>query len=151
MQRREFLSATAAIVASRILPPLHAHAATPETKLPDFASLTLEQQVGQLVIARQQDWPLMEKYARLGLISGMTPSVTRLSPAEVAEFTNRYQKLSPIPLLFGWGGVSYRGGTEVRLQQTMRLGATRDRASTSNTASCRSGASWHVPCSIAAT
>ena len=96
------------------------------TRLPDFKSLTLEQQVGQMVIARQQDWPLMEKYAKQGIISGMTPSLTKLAPAEVAEFTNRFQKLSPIPLLFGWGGVSYSGGTEVRLGQTMRLGATRN-------------------------
>jgi beta-N-acetylhexosaminidase len=105
----------------RFLPSAFAAAA-----LPDFKSLTLEQQVGQLVIARQQDWPLMEKYAKKGLISGITPSLTKLSPAEVADFTNKYQNLSPIPLLFGWGGISYRGGTEVRLGQTMRLGATRN-------------------------
>jgi beta-N-acetylhexosaminidase len=98
------------------------------TRLPDFQSLTLEQQVGQMVIARLQDWPLMEKYAKQGIISGMTPSLTKLAPAEVAEFTNRFQKLSPIPLVFGWGGVSYSGGTEVRLGQTMRLGATRNAA-----------------------
>ena len=56
------------------------------TRLPDFQSLTLEQQVGQMVIARLQDWPLMEKYAKQGIISGMTPSLTKLAPAEVAEF-----------------------------------------------------------------
>jgi len=117
--RRDFLRLAGLVVVAPWMPA--AFAATP---LPDFKSLTLEQQVGQMVIARLQDWPLMEKYARQGLISGMTPSLTKLPPAEVAEFTNRFQKLSPIPLLFGWGGVSYGGGTEVRLQQTMRLGAT---------------------------
>jgi len=101
-------------------------AASALTRLPDFKSLTLEQQVGQMVIARQQDWPLMEKYAAQGIIGGMTPSLTKLAPAEVAEFNNRFQRLSPIPLVFGWGGVSYSGGTEVRLGQTMRLGATRN-------------------------
>jgi beta-N-acetylhexosaminidase len=109
-------------------------AAVAATPVPDFKSLTLEQQVGQMVIARLQDWPLMERYARQGIISGMTPSIPKLAPAEVAEFTNRFQKLSPIPLLFGWGGVSYSGGTEVRLGQTMRLGATR------NAALCREAA-----------
>jgi beta-N-acetylhexosaminidase len=99
---------------------------SPSSTFPDFQSLTLEQQVGQMVIARLQDWPLMEKYAKQGIIGGMTPSLLQLAPAEVAEFNNRFQKLSPIPLLFGWGGVSYAGGTEVRLQQTMRLGATRN-------------------------
>jgi beta-N-acetylhexosaminidase len=93
---------------------------------PEFRSLSLEQQVGQMVIARLPDWPLMEKYARQGIISGMTPSLAHMAPAEAAEFTNRFQKLSPLPLLFGWGGVTYRGGTDVRLQQTMRLGATRN-------------------------
>jgi beta-N-acetylhexosaminidase len=100
-----------------------ANAANP---LPTFDSLTLEQQVGQLVIARLQDWSLMEKYAKQGIIAGMTPSLTNLSPDQVAEFTNKYQRLSPIPLFFGWGGISYSGGTEVRLGQTMRLGATRN-------------------------
>ncbi len=95
------------------------------TALPDFKVLTLEQQVGQLVIARLQDWSLMERYAKQGLISGMTPSLTKRSLAEVAEFTNRFQRLSPIPLLFGWGGHSYAGGAEVRLNQVMRLAATR--------------------------
>ena len=125
--RRTFLRRAGSILAAPLLPHAGALAAG-DSKPPDFASLTLEQQVGQLVIARQQDWPLMERYARQGLISGMTPSITKLSPTEVAEFTNRFQKLSPIPLLFGWGGVSYSGGTEVRLGQTMRLGATRDPA-----------------------
>jgi beta-N-acetylhexosaminidase len=121
--RRDFLQLAGLAIGARWMPA--AFAATP---LPDFKSLTLEQQVGQMVIARLQDWPLMEKYARQGLISGMTPSITKLPPVEVAEFTNRFQKLSPIPLLFGWGGVSYSGGTEVRLGQTMRLGATRNAA-----------------------
>ncbi len=121
--RRDFLRLAGLAIGAPWMPA--AFAATP---LPDFKSLTLEQQVGQMVIARLQDWPLMEKYAKQGLISGMTPSLTKLPPAEVAEFTNRFQKLSPIPLLFGWGGVSYGGGTEVRLQQTMRLGATRNPA-----------------------
>jgi beta-N-acetylhexosaminidase len=122
--RRDFLCGIAALASSAAV---RTAGATPQpTPCPDFKSLTLEQQVGQMVIARQQDWPLMEKYAKQGIISGMTPSLAKLSPAEVAEFTNRFQKLSPIPLLFGWGGVSYSGGTEVRLNQTMRLGATRN-------------------------
>jgi len=95
---------------------------------PDFSSLTLEQQVGQMIIARLQDWPTMEKFAKQGVIGGMMPSLTKLSPAEVAEFTNRFQKLSPSPLLFCFSGVCYSGGTRLGLQQTMRLGATRNRA-----------------------
>ncbi|MBI5684923.1 MAG: glycoside hydrolase family 3 C-terminal domain-containing protein [Verrucomicrobia bacterium] len=127
--RRDFLQLAGLAVGVHWMP-----AAVAATPLPDFKSLTLEQQVGQMVIARLQDWPLMERYAKQGLFSGMTPSLTKLSPAEVVEFTNRFQKLSPIPLLFGWGGVSYGGGTEVRLQQTMRIGATR------NAALCREAA-----------
>lgn len=121
--RRDFLRLAGLAVGAQWMP-----AAVAATPLPDFKSLTLEQQIGQMVIARLQDWPLMERYAKQGIISGMTPSLMKLPPAEVAEFTNRFQKLSPIPLLFGWGGVSYGGGTEVRLQQTMRLGATRNNA-----------------------
>ena len=121
--RRDFLRLAGIAVGARWMP-----AAVGAAPLPDFKSLTLEQQVGQMVIARLQDWPLMERYAKQGLFSGMTPSLTKLPAAEVADFTNRFQKLSPIPLLFGWGGVSYSGGTEVRLGQTMRLGATRNPA-----------------------
>lgn len=122
LSRRAFLRNSAGLAGSFAL----RLSAAPPLLLPDFQSLTLDQQVGQLVIARWPDWPLMEKYAQQGLISGMTPSLPKLSPAEVVEFTNRFQKLSPIPLLLGWGGVSYSGGSEVRLQQTMRLGATRN-------------------------
>jgi beta-N-acetylhexosaminidase len=89
--------------------------------------MSLEQKVGQLVIARLPDWELMEKYAAQGLISGMTPSLKNKSPAEVAEFTNGFQELSKYPLLFGWSGISYSGGTDLRLGQAMRLGATRSR------------------------
>lgn len=123
--RRTFLRhsslAAAALSAPRLLLGVNT-----KPVLPDFKSLTLEQQVGQMVIARLEDWPLMEKYAKQGLISGMTPSLTKLKPAEVAEFTNRFQNLSPIPLLLGWGGISYSGGTPLDLQRTMRLGATRN-------------------------
>lgn len=122
--RRAFLGSVTAVAGSSAL---RATWAAPAGELPEFRSLALEQQVGQMVIARLPDWPLMEKYARQGLISGMTPSLTKLGPTEVAEFTNRLQKLSPIPLLFGWGGISYQGGTPVDLQRTMRLGATRNR------------------------
>ena len=123
--RRAFLRLAGITLGAPLLPSF-LPSAFAAAALPDFRSLTLEQQVGQLIIARQQDWQSMEKYAKKGLISGITPSLTKLSPAEVADFTNKYQKLSPIPLLFGWGGISYRGGTEVRLGQTMRLGATRN-------------------------
>ncbi len=87
--------------------------------------MSLEEKVGQLVVARFPDWLLMEKYAKQGIIGGMTPSLTKRTPAEVAEFTNRFQQISKYPLLFGWGGISYSGGTELRLGQAMRLAATR--------------------------
>jgi len=121
--RRDFLRAAGSVAVAGFLSSRRITSAAPSP--PDFKSLSLEQQVGQLVIARQQDWPLMERYAKRGIISGMTPSLTKLSPAEVAEFTNRFQELSPIPLLLGWGGVSYSGGSDVRLGQAMRLAATR--------------------------
>ncbi|NLX99267.1 MAG: glycoside hydrolase family 3 protein [Rhodopirellula sp.] len=121
--RRDFLRAAGSVAVAGFLSSRRIASAAPSP--PDFKSLSLEQQVGQLVIARQQDWPLMERYAKRGIISGMTPSLTKLSPAEVAEFTNRFQELSPIPLLLGWGGVSYSGGSDVRLGQAMRLAATR--------------------------
>jgi beta-N-acetylhexosaminidase len=125
LSRRTFLQlaglSLGAPLLSRFIPSAFA-----ATAFPDFQSLTLEQQVGQMVIARLHDWPLMEKYTKQGLISGMTPSLTKRALPEVAEFTNRFQKLSPIPLLLGWGGVSYSGGTDVRLGETMRLGATRN-------------------------
>jgi beta-N-acetylhexosaminidase len=87
--------------------------------------MSLEEKIGQMVVARLQDWPLMEKYAKQGIIGGLTPSITKLSPQEVAEFTNRFQKVAKYPLLLGWGGVSYSGGTDLRLGQAMRLAATR--------------------------
>lgn len=123
--RRSFLRIAGLSLGLPFLPKIltSAVAAPP---LPDFKTLTPEQQVGQMVIARQLDWPLMESYAKQGIISGMTPPLTKLSLTEVAEFTNRFQRLSPIPLLFGWAGTSYAGGSAVRLQQTMRLGATRN-------------------------
>ena len=132
LNRRAFLRRTSAAAIPFAVPGLRAAPAAappaPAPGPPEFDSLTPEQRVGQLVIARQPDWLRMEDYARRGWIAGMTPSLTRLEPAEVAEFTNRFQRLSLFPLLFGWAGVSYRGGTELRLNQAMRLGATRDAA-----------------------
>ncbi len=87
--------------------------------------MSLEEKVGQLVVARLADWPLMEKYAKQGIIGGLTPSLTARPPQEVAEFTNRFQQVSKYPLLLGFGGVSYSGGTDLRLGQAMRLAATR--------------------------
>lgn len=121
--RRDFLRAAGSVAVAGFLSSRRIAFATPSP--PEFKSLSLEQQVGQLVVARQQDWPLMERYAKQGIIGGMTPSLTKLSPTEVAEFTNRFQELSPIPLLLGWGGISYSGGSDVRLGQAMRLAATR--------------------------
>ena len=123
--RRQFLRNLAIAASTPLLPPFLPEANAAD-RLTSFGSFTLEQQVGQMVIARPANWFLMEEFAKQGLISGTTPSLTKPSPTEVAEFTNRFQKLSPIPLLFGWGGISYSGGTEVRLGQTMRLGATRN-------------------------
>ncbi|MBI5393867.1 MAG: glycoside hydrolase family 3 C-terminal domain-containing protein [Verrucomicrobia bacterium] len=121
LSRRSFLQGGSALLLAGSRARVHAEPA------PDPAALSLEEKVGQLVIARLQDWPLMEKYAKQGLISGMTPSLTKLSPQEVAEFTNKFQRLSKYPLLFGFGGVSYSGGSDVRLGQAMRLAATRSR------------------------
>jgi len=121
--RRFFLGsllAGGAVAATR-----RSHAWAVESSLPDPAAMSLEEKVGQLVIARLADWPLMERYARQGVIGGLTPSLLGKSPAEVAEFTNRFQRISKYPLLLGWGGVSYAAGTEVRLGQAMRLAATR--------------------------
>jgi beta-N-acetylhexosaminidase len=118
LHRREFLH-RAAIAGGVTLACRFAPAA------PNLAAMSLEEKVGQLIIARLPDWPLMERYARQGLIGGLTPSLQNKSPAEVVEFTNRFQRLSKYPLLIGWGGVSYSGGTEVRLGQAMRLAATR--------------------------
>ena len=90
-----------------------------------MAQMTLEERVGQLVIARYVDHEAVAPYARRGLISGMTPQLRDRDPAEAAEFLNRFQGLSKYPLLFGWSGICYRGGTDLRLQELMRLGATR--------------------------
>lgn len=119
ISRRAFLlNSSAALFGGKVLA---------DTAQPPLAEMSLEEKVGQLIIARLQDWPLMAKYAKQGLISGMTPSLTKLSPREVAEFTNRFQTVSKFPLLFGFGGVSYSGGSDVRLGQAMRLAATRSR------------------------
>lgn len=124
ISRRRFLLQAGAWCTLPLLPGLRAAEPAPRAQ-PDFDRLSLEQQVGQMVIARLADWPLMERYAREGLISGLTPYLVGRPPEEVAEFTNRFQRLSPLPLLFGWSGVCYSGGTDLRLGQAMRLGATR--------------------------
>lgn len=95
--------------------------------MPDFTSLRLEHQVEQVVIARRRERPLMERYVKEGIISNMTHSLTNLSLAEVAEFTNRFEKLSRIPLLFGLGGISYSRGRELRIRHAMRLSTSRSR------------------------
>ena len=128
--RRYFLRNTSrAVAASAIGFPLilgtratHARLASP----PDPAALSLEEKVGQLVVARLPDWPLMEQYARQGIITGLTPSLRNRPLAEAAEFLNHLQEISKYPLLIGWAGL-YTGGTEVRLNQLMRLGATRSK------------------------
>lgn len=128
--RRHFLrNASTAVAASVIGFPLafrprrtHARQASSF----DPAALSLEEKVGQLVVARLPDWPLMEKYARQGIITGLTPSLRKRPLAEAAEFLNHFQEISKYPLLIGWAGL-YTGGTEVRLNQLMRLGATRSK------------------------
>ena len=130
MTRRKFLRNTSrAVAASAIGFPLifrirktDAGQASP----PDPAALSLEEKVGQLVVARLPDWPLMERYARQGIITGLTPPLRNRTLEEAAEFLNRFQEISKYPLLIGWGGL-YDGGTEVRLSQLMRLGATRSK------------------------
>jgi len=126
ISRRDFIQKTAMLAGGVGVGMASRAKAAPPPK-PHFGAMSLEELVGQLVVARLQDWPLMEKYAQRGIISGMTPSLTKRSPREVAEFTNRFQKLSKHPLIFGWGGVSYSGGTDLRLGQAMRLAATRSR------------------------
>ncbi|MFH1265651.1 MAG: glycoside hydrolase family 3 N-terminal domain-containing protein, partial [Planctomycetota bacterium] len=100
----------------------HARQASPL----DPAALSLEEKVGQLVVARLPDWPLMEQYARQGIITGLTPPLMNRPLAEVAQFLNHFQEISKYPLLIGWAGL-YSGATEVRLNQLMRLGATRSK------------------------
>lgn len=72
IHRRAFLQ-RGALLAGGMIPARRAFSAP--SALPDFKSLSLEQQVGQLVIARIADWPLMEKYAKQGIVVGMTPSL----------------------------------------------------------------------------
>ena len=106
--RRYFLRNTSrAVAASAIGFPLifgtrttHARQASP----PDPAALSLEEKVGQLVVARLPDWPLMEQYARQGIITGLTPSLRNRPLAEVAELLNHFQEISKYPLLIGWAG-----------------------------------------------
>ena len=132
LPRRRFLlesAASGAIAAVGIAGWRRSIAADPSSLADEteLSALSLEEKVGQLVIARQENWELMEKYAAQGLISGMTPSLRSKAPAEAVEFANRFQKLSKYPLLFGWSGSGYSGGTDVRLNQAMRLGATRSK------------------------
>jgi len=130
MKRRQFLkSASRAAAASAIGLPVirgarRAHAR--HVSLPDPATLSLEEKVGQLVIARFPDWPLMEKYAREGIISGLTPSLRNRSLADAAEFLNHFQEISKYPLLIGWAG-HFGKGTALCLNQLMRLAATRSK------------------------
>ena len=55
----------------------------------------------------------------------MTPSLAKLAGRGGGVHQPLPAALQ-VPLLLGWGGVSYSGGTEVRLGQAMRLGATRN-------------------------
>ncbi len=97
-----------------------------DERLPfDPSSMSLEEKVGQLVIARYQDWPILEQYAQQGVITGITPQLSKLSVAEVIEMLNNFQRAAKYPLLFGWSGICYHGGTDLRLYELMRIGATR--------------------------
>lgn len=93
----------------------------------DADTLTIEEKIGQLVIARYLDHDAVEPYARKGLISGMTPQLSDRTPEEAAEFINHFQSVSKYPLLFGWSGICYRGGTDLKLWELMRIAATRSK------------------------
>jgi beta-N-acetylhexosaminidase len=127
ISRRVFLqNVSGAAVLAAVSPDSGKAVAGPQASAPRPDSLSIEEKVGQMVIARLEDWPLMEKYARQGIISGMTPSLRDKSPSEAARFLNHFQEISKYPLLFGWGG-HFPGATEVRTEQLMRLGATRSK------------------------
>jgi beta-N-acetylhexosaminidase len=130
MRRRCFLRNTSRALAASVigLPFVSTTrgAEAQQASLLDPAALPLEEKVGQLVVARLPDWPLMKKYARQGIITGLTPSLRNRPLEDVAELLNQFQEISKYPLLIGWGGL-YSGGTEVRLNQLMRLGATRSK------------------------
>lgn len=127
MKRRQFLKRTSrAAAASAIGLPVvfeGRRARAGQGTLPDPAAFSLEEKVGQLVIARFPDWPLMEKYAREGIIGGLTPSLGNRSLADAAGFLNHFQEISKYPLLIGWAG-HFGGGTALCLNQLMRLAAT---------------------------
>ena len=93
----------------------------------DLDAMTLEEKVGQLVVARFPDWPLMEKYAARGIITGLTPQLSERPIEEAAELLNHMQQVSKYPLIFGWSGICYHGGTDLRLNHAMRISATRSK------------------------
>jgi beta-N-acetylhexosaminidase len=51
--------------------------------------------------------------------------LSKLPIGEVADLLNRFQRASKYPLVFGWSGICYHGGTDLRLYELMRIGATR--------------------------
>ena len=128
-KRRQFLRSTSQAAAAILgVPFIHGeHKAHAQAgSLPDLSMLPLEEKVGQLVIARFPDWPLMEKYARQGIITGLTPSLRNRSLADAAQFLNHLQEVAKYPLLIGWAG-HFGKGTDLRLNQLMRLAATRSK------------------------
>ena len=77
----------------------------------DLDAMTIEEKLGQMIVARYVDWAEMEEFAAKGWMTGLTPQLTGKPLAEAADWINHIQSVSKYPLLLGWCSISFSVAT----------------------------------------
>jgi beta-N-acetylhexosaminidase len=94
----------------------------------DVRGMTLEEQVGQMIMVRYPDQDLLREMLVNGWGGSFYFGMKGQSAEEVAETLNDLQRISKVPALVAFGFACVTCGTGLLQGNLMRVGATRDPA-----------------------
>lgn len=97
------------------------------TLVPDVASMTLEEKVGQLIMARCLDIPTLERALAAGQAGAFYFGMRNKNIADVIETLNRIQRIVKYPQIVAFHSAVTTLGTGLARGNLMRVGATRSR------------------------
>lgn len=97
------------------------------TLVPDVASMSLEEKVGQLVMARYPDIPTLERTLAAGQAGAFYFGMRNKNTADVIETLNRLQRIAKYPQIVAFPSAVTTLGTGLIRGNLMRVGATRSR------------------------
>lgn len=115
----------------------------------DPSALSLEEQVGQLIMVRYPDQDLLREMLAAGHAGAFYFGMKGQSPAQVVATLNDLQRIAKVPAIVAFGFACTDFGTGLVKGNMMRLGATRDpdlvyRMARGETAEQR-GYGFHIP------